>query len=293
MRLFFKHDLNARNDPKLLRLRMTHGLEGIGAYWCLVEMMYEQGGKILLDDLGIILFQSQISESMVSSMVEIGLFGNDGKYLTCARIIEAIKDRESIREKRREAINKRWNKDASDTNVLQMYGDVNTNVIQRREDIIEKNSKEKNSLQSSQRKSAEADPSAPVKGDSESLDFRKLADFFNSELRKRGSIIPTVRGIDGQRRTSTQARIREHGKDAFAEAVRKAAASDFLNGRNDRGWVADYDWMVKPGNFVKVLEGNYDNRQQQQTGNNRYGNPGKHNRLGKGGDPEDGYETSL
>ncbi len=157
---------------------------------------------------------------------------------------------------------------------------------------ISLSNKEKNSLQSSQRKSAEADPSAPVKGDSESLDFRKLADFFNSELRKRGSIIPTVRGIDGQRRTSTQARIREHGKDAFAEAVRKAAASDFLNGRNDRGWVADYDWMVKPGNFVKVLEGNYDNR-QQQTGNNRYGNPGKHNRLGKGGDPEDGYETSL
>ena len=65
MRLFFKHDLYARNDPKLLRLRMTHGLEGIGAYWCIVEMMYEQGGKILLEDLDIILYQTQITEQLL------------------------------------------------------------------------------------------------------------------------------------------------------------------------------------------------------------------------------------
>ena len=152
---------------------------------------------------------------------------------------------------------------------------------------------EKNSLQSSKRKSAEADPSAPEKEEISSLDFRRMADFFNSELRKSGSIIPTIRGIDGQRRSSVQARVREHGKEAFAEAVRKAAASDFLNGRNDRGWVADFDWMVKPNNFVKVLEGNYDNRQQASTINRRYGNSGKHNQGGDGGDPEDGYETTL
>ena len=152
-------------------------------------------------------------------------------------------------------------------------------------------SKEKNSLQSSQRKSAEADPIAAQKEEkADAPDFRKLADFFNDELRRNGSIIPTIRSIDGQRRSSTMARIREHGKPAFAEAVKKAAASDFLNGKNDRGWVADFDWIIKPNNFIKVLEGNYDNRQQN---NQRYGNTGKHNQRGKGGNPEDGYESSL
>ena len=289
MRLFFKHDLYARNDTKLLRLRMTHGLEGIGAYWCLVEMMYEQGGKILLEDLDIILFQTQISEELVKSMTEIGLFDNNGACLTCPRIIEAIEDRESIREKRRDAVNKRWHK--ADTNVLQMNSDADTSVIQRREDNREDEDKEKNSLQSSQRKSAEADPTAAGKEEkADAPDFRKLADFFNDELRRNGSIIPTIRSIDGQRRSSTMARIREHGKPAFAEAVKKAAESDFLNGKNDRGWVADFDWMIKPNNFIKVLEGNYDNRQQN---NQRYGNTGKHNQRGKGGNPEDGYESSL
>ena len=152
-------------------------------------------------------------------------------------------------------------------------------------------SKEKNSLQSSKRKSAEADPIAAGKEEkADAPDFRKLADFFNDELRRNGSIIPTIRSIDGQRRSGTMARIREHGKPAFAEAVKKAAASDFLNGKNDRGWVADFDWIIKPNNFIKVLEGNYDNRQQN---NQRYGNTGMHNQRGKGGNPEYGYESSL
>lgn len=157
---------------------------------------------------------------------------------------------------------------------------------------ISLSSKEKNSLQSSKRKSAEADPTAAGKEEkADAPDFRKLADFFNDELRRNGSIIPTIRSIDGQRRSSTMARIREHGKPAFAEAVKKAAASDFLNGKNDRGWVADFDWIIKPNNFIKVLEGNYDNRQQNN--NQRYGNTGKHNQRSKGGNPEDGYESSL
>lgn len=155
---------------------------------------------------------------------------------------------------------------------------------------ISLSSKEKNSLQSSQRKSAEADPIEAPKDD-ETTDFRKLADFFNEELKKNKSIIPQIRAIGGQRKSSTAARIREHGKAAFAEVAKKAAMSDFLNGRNDRCWVADFDWMIKPNNFIKVLEGNYDNRQQNN--NQRYGNTGKHNQRGKGGNPEDGYESSL
>ena len=40
----------------------------------------------------------------------------------------------------------------------------------------------------------------------------------------------------------------------------KVAASDFLNGVNDRNWTACFDWVMKPGNMVKILEGNYDNK---------------------------------
>ena len=56
-----------------------------------------------------------------------------------------------------------------------------------------------------------------------------------------------------------QARARENGKESLMEVIKQAAKSDFLNGRNDRGWVADFDWLMRPNNFVKVLEGNYNN----------------------------------
>lgn len=46
---------------------------------------------------------------------------------------------------------------------------------------------------------------------------------------------------------------------SFFERVRR---SDFLTGRreNERGWLPDFEWLVRPSNFVKILEGRYDNR---------------------------------
>jgi len=38
------------------------------------------------------------------------------------------------------------------------------------------------------------------------------------------------------------------------------AKTPFLEGQNDRGWVATFDWIIADGNnAIKVLEGNYSN----------------------------------
>ena len=58
----------------------------------------------------------------------------------------------------------------------------------------------------------------------------------------------------------TKARVNEYGADVFVDTIRKVGKSDFLKGKNNHGWVATYDWLVKPNNFIKVLEGNYENR---------------------------------
>ncbi|MBD1210428.1 MAG: DUF4373 domain-containing protein [Ignavibacteria bacterium] len=39
---YFQHDANARHDPKLLMLAKECGMEGIGRWWCLVEILREQ-----------------------------------------------------------------------------------------------------------------------------------------------------------------------------------------------------------------------------------------------------------
>ena len=37
------------------------------------------------------------------------------------------------------------------------------------------------------------------------------------------------------------------------------ASSQFLNGKSKHGWKADFDWILKPDNMVKIMEGNYQN----------------------------------
>lgn len=52
-------------------------------------------------------------------------------------------------------------------------------------------------------------------------------------------------------------RIREYGIDEVLNAINNVCNSDFLRGENNRGWMITFDWFVKPNNFTKVLEGNY------------------------------------
>lgn len=91
----------------------------------------------------------------------------------------------------------------------------------------------------------------------------QLVDFFNSELDKCKSALKPVQGgrlsTRGKRYINLQARVNEFGVDAVKGVFSKAAQSDFLNGKNRRNWMATFDWLLKPTNFQKVLDGNYDN----------------------------------
>jgi len=48
--------------------------------------------------------------------------------------------------------------------------------------------------------------------------------------------------------------------DGLETFFRRVEASDFLAGRTKEQARFGIDWITKPGNFVKILEGNYDNR---------------------------------
>jgi len=95
------------------------------------------------------------------------------------------------------------------------------------------------------------------KADKDKVDFDKFAEYYNAAMQHRA--IKPISRITDRRKENLTARTREFGKEALQTVVDKAAASDFLNGKNNKGWVADFDWIMRPNNFPKVLEGNYDN----------------------------------
>ncbi len=80
-------------------------------------------------------------------------------------------------------------------------------------------------------------------------------------------------GSNSKRYKSLMARIREYGISNVLTAMDRIAASDFLQGKNNKGWVITFDWFVLPNNFPKVFEGNYKvNQNVQKSKKNNFGN---------------------
>lgn len=75
-----------------------------------------------------------------------------------------------------------------------------------------------------------------------------------------GTGIPQLRSeITGQRQRMFRARVREYGKNSVWGVMCKASASTYLGGGGPSGWTATFDWLMRPSNFQKVLDGHYDN----------------------------------
>lgn len=55
-------------------------------------------------------------------------------------------------------------------------------------------------------------------------------------------------------------------RSEWITVIQKINKSDFCRGiaKNSTGWVANFDWLLQEDSYLKVLEGNYDNRQPKQ-----------------------------
>lgn len=94
----------------------------------------------------------------------------------------------------------------------------------------------------------------------ERIDYEKLRIFFNETMRD--TQIPSIEKMTEKRKVQINARCREYGKQAIFDVINKAASSPFLNGGGTNAWVACFDWMFRPNNFPKILEGNYDKKEE-------------------------------
>ena len=96
------------------------------------------------------------------------------------------------------------------------------------------------------------------------IDFEKVRQQFNRIMEAKK--IPKLKGkIAGQRKAFFEARVRENGIVSVYRVMIKAAESNFLNGGGGKGWIANFEWIYRPNNFPKVLDGYYDNQRPPQT----------------------------
>lgn len=97
--------------------------------------------------------------------------------------------------------------------------------------------------------------------------IQDVVDLFNAIV----SSMPKVKSLTATRKKNITARLKDYGMEKIVEVFHKAEASDFLCGRV-KEWKAGFDWVMKPENFVKIMEGNYDNKmsKQQEVTNNPF-----------------------
>lgn len=74
---------------------------------------------------------------------------------------------------------------------------------------------------------------------------------------------PRIRSMTPERRRKLSARINGHTVEDFKEVLANIERSAFLSG--DKGCFVTFDWVMTEGNFLKILEGNY-NDEVSRTG---------------------------
>lgn len=106
---YFPHDYNARNDVKIIKLLRAKGLAGLGLYWCIVETLYQNGGKMKIEECESIAFALHLHFEDVSEVVtEFDLFSNDGTNFWSESIFRRLEKRKDVSEKRKKAAEARW-----------------------------------------------------------------------------------------------------------------------------------------------------------------------------------------
>lgn len=81
--------------------------------------------------------------------------------------------------------------------------------------------------------------------------------------------LPKVRTMTPNRRVHCRTFLKAFSKESIDEGFRKANASSFLNGSSKAWNGASFDWLINQSNFVKVLEGNYDDKKRSSVCNER------------------------
>ncbi len=118
---------------------------------------------------------------------------------------------------------------------------------------------DKDRLEESRLEEDREDLTDPVGSVCRTKDVRRIVDAWNTLGLQQVTKVTS----DSKRGVMLRARVNEFGVDKVLEAIEKVRESDFLKGQSKSEFVITFEWFVRPNNFVKILEGNYDNRISQ------------------------------
>jgi len=109
----------------------------------------------------------------------------------------------------------------------------------------------------------EANQTQEQKNETSSTPYKEIVDLYHQICVS----LPRVAKLSEKRKQLLRARWKEYPDLQFwQELFQRVEASDFLTGRKT-DFRADFEWIIRPTNFIKIIEGRYDNVKNQNSSN--------------------------
>lgn len=258
---YFPVDVNLMECTAIKVLTARFGAEGFYLYMFLMCRIHLGGYYIEVseDFISCAAVDTRIKEKTVADMIKLmctkGLFdaGLYEKYriLTSLEIQETYLDVKCKRGRGVEVFKEYWllNKETTPENLTMIsvvLSETKDDLSQTNEDLLQTNAdmSQKKCINKTKENKTEQNEILPS----------AIVEQYNSIC----TALPKVRDLNEPRKKAIKSALKRLGQEGLIELFRKTAASDFLCGKKG-GWKASFDWILKPANLTKILEGNFDN----------------------------------
>lgn len=135
--------------------------------------------------------------------------------------------------------------------------DAERDAYKRRCERNKENARKRWAKRSKRKASAPKGVASPVLQEkTATVDYAKLVDYWNRRVDETKSSMAKVLNITPYRKKLIEERLAEYDNDnkALQKVLDKALADPYLNGKNPSKWVADFNWLLKPENFSRLVE---------------------------------------
>lgn len=202
-----------------------------GKYMDILCMLHSKGGYLSEKEIKKILDFNDPSDIEILNKFKKT---SDGYFNQ--RLLNEIDKRKKHSQQQKENVMKRWDKEKKgneeDTTVLPNGYDGNTKTIPLENENRNTN---KNIIKNSN-------------------------DLYNTIILywNENSNLAKVLKLSDARKKLLNARLQDFSKEKILEMIDIVSKSDFLQGRKN-DWKANFDWCFNVNNFIKIIEGNYNN----------------------------------
>lgn len=236
--LYFRHDIYALDDDKIMQLVFKYHESGYGIFWAFVERLTIEASHripkqrlVLQTAIKLCCSEDAKVADVLNFCIQVGLFQEIDGEVSSDRVDRQCEQFEQYSKRQSENVKKRWRKVADAEATADTTG-------------IPPNYHGNTTEQTTQPK-------------------KEIAKALVEKYKALCPSLPKVLKLTDARVYHANAFCKDFTEEEIAHGFQLAESSDFLKHGSGTWGGANFDWLINKNNFTKVLEGSYKRRTPQ------------------------------